>query len=474
MTIVDAAEPSQSGPPVVIPVAADGVQRATITLDSYSYTPNHLIVEAGKPVELTLTSVTTIDPAQFYHQRPGGKPIRRTGCECRQDGHHEIYTDSAWHISHLLRQTSLAVAQPSRQRDGREAGSAIGVATSIETSKQELLRDLLKQVSRLFYTTLVVVPADVRDQVSLGYLFARAADTIADTELIDRPRRLDLLGQLKAQFVSDQIAWAQVREIQQAVGPIQQNSAERILLERLEDCFRLFQTFSPDDRRRVQRLMTTLTQGMEMDLAVFPGTSAEDLTVLKTLDDLDRYTYYVAGCVGEFWTDLMCAHRKALASWKVREMSEVGVRFGKGLQLTNIVKDIAHDLQKGRCYVPAPMLAEAGLTARDLLDQRNRPRFQPVLSKLVRMAVEHLDQGWLYTMAIPRFETRLRLSCMWPILSAGESLKLVMNSPDLLNPAVKVKIPRSKVYQIMALTTFTGACGYVGTAYWGRLRKQII
>ncbi|HMI38703.1 MAG TPA: squalene/phytoene synthase family protein, partial [Nitrospiraceae bacterium] len=154
------------------------------------------------------------------------------------------------------------------------------MATSIETSKQELLRDLLKQVSRLFYTTLVVVPADVRDQVSLAYLFARAADTIADTELIDRPRRLDLLSQLKAQFVSDQIAWAQVREIQQAVGPIQQNSAERILLERLEDCFRLFQTFLPDDRRRVQRLMTTLTQGMEMDLAVFSGMSAVDLTAL--------------------------------------------------------------------------------------------------------------------------------------------------------------------------------------------------
>jgi farnesyl-diphosphate farnesyltransferase len=347
------------------------------------------------------------------------------------------------------------------------------VATSVETSKQALLRDLLKQVSRLFYTTLVVVPADVRDQVSLGYLFARAADTIADTELIDRPRRLDLLGQLKAQFVSDQIAWSQVQEIRRAVGPIQQNSAERILLERLEDCFRLFQTFAPDDRRRIQRLMTTLTQGMEMDLVAFPGTSAADLTALKTFDDLDRYTYYVAGCVGEFWTDLMCAHRPALASWKVREMAEVGVRFGKGLQLTNIVKDIAHDLQKGRCYVPAPMLAEVGLTARDLLEQRNWARFQPILGKLVRMAVEHLDQGWLYTMSIPRQEMRLRLSCMWPILSAGESLKLVMNSPDLLNPAVKVKIPRSKVYQIMALTTFTGACGYVGTAYWGRLRKQI-
>ncbi|MEQ1655178.1 MAG: phytoene/squalene synthase family protein [Nitrospira sp.] len=328
-------------------------------------------------------------------------------------------------------------------------------------------------MSRLFYTTLAVVPADVRDQIGLGYLFARAADTIADTELIERSRRLDFLSQLKAQFVNDQISWSQIRDIQRAMSPLQQDSSERVLLERLEDCFRLFQECSHEDRRRVQRLMTTLTQGMEMDLSRFPGQSADELTALKTIDELDRYTYYVAGCVGEFWTDLMCAHRKSLASWNVRHMSDVGVRFGKGLQLTNIVKDVAHDLQNGRCYIPETMLAEAGLTPRDLLDQTNLSRFRPVLSKLVRMATEHLDQGWMYTMSIPRHEMRLRLSCMWPILSAGESLKLVLHSPDLLNPKVKVKIPRSKVYQILALTTFTGACGSVGTAYWGRLRKQI-
>ena len=73
VTIVRAAEPSQSGPTVVIPIAADGVQRATVTLDSYSYSPNHLIVEAGKPVELTLTSVTTIIPHNFIIKDPAGR-----------------------------------------------------------------------------------------------------------------------------------------------------------------------------------------------------------------------------------------------------------------------------------------------------------------------------------------------------------------------------------------------------------------
>ena len=72
VTIVDAAEPSQSGPPLLVPVSADGVQRATVTLDSYSYTPNHLIVEAGKPVVLTLTSVTTIIPHNFIIKDPAG------------------------------------------------------------------------------------------------------------------------------------------------------------------------------------------------------------------------------------------------------------------------------------------------------------------------------------------------------------------------------------------------------------------
>jgi len=72
VTIVHAAEPSQSGPPMIVPVAADGVQRATVTLDSYSYSPNHVIVEAGKPVELMLTSVATIIPHNFIIKDPTG------------------------------------------------------------------------------------------------------------------------------------------------------------------------------------------------------------------------------------------------------------------------------------------------------------------------------------------------------------------------------------------------------------------
>ena len=56
--------------PMVLEPGQDGVQRTTIILDSYSYAPNHIVVQGGKPVELTLKSVTTFTPHNFVLKEP--------------------------------------------------------------------------------------------------------------------------------------------------------------------------------------------------------------------------------------------------------------------------------------------------------------------------------------------------------------------------------------------------------------------
>jgi farnesyl-diphosphate farnesyltransferase len=211
---------------------------------------------------------------------------------------------------------------------------------------------------------------------------------------------------------------------------------------------------------------------MEMDLTRFVAGTPEHPQSLATIEELDLYTYYVAGCVGEFWTAITCAYLPSLAHWQVGQMSEAGIRYGKGLQLTNIVKDVAKDLRLGRCYIPEVLLAPAGLTPESLLKPEAWPAFQPVLERLVRQAMDYLDQGWNYTMAIPLSEVRLRLACMWPILFGGETLALVQCSPNILDPGNTVRITRGCVYRIMALTALTGASGYVGTAYWRSLQRQ--
>jgi heme/copper-type cytochrome/quinol oxidase subunit 2 len=67
-----AAEPASMGPPFTVPTDSDGVQRTTVILDSYSYEPAHLVVEKGKPVELTLKSVTILTPHNFIIKDPSG------------------------------------------------------------------------------------------------------------------------------------------------------------------------------------------------------------------------------------------------------------------------------------------------------------------------------------------------------------------------------------------------------------------
>ena len=72
VAVGQAADGSEPGPPIVVPISPDGVQRAKIVLDSYSYSPNHLVVESGKEIELTLTSITMITPHNFIIKDSAG------------------------------------------------------------------------------------------------------------------------------------------------------------------------------------------------------------------------------------------------------------------------------------------------------------------------------------------------------------------------------------------------------------------
>jgi len=291
--------------------------------------------------------------------------------------------------------------------------------------------------------------------------------------LIEQSERIVHLKNFQKLFTLDTIDWEIIQSIQVALVSHQALPAERILLERLEDCFKVYLECGFSDRVHINGLMTTLTKGMEMDLEIFQGGTTANPLSLGTQEDLNRYIYYVAGCVGEFWTNIMCAHLSSLGNWDVKQMSSIGINFGKGLQLTNIIKDMAKDLGRGRCYIPASVLKTVGLSPNDILHPESWHSFQPILNQLIQQAVEYLDQGWKYTMAIPRSEIRLRLACMWPILLGGETLKLIQSSPNLLSSDYQIKVSRSCVYKIIGLTTISGGSGSVGSIYWKKLYTQL-
>jgi farnesyl-diphosphate farnesyltransferase len=311
-----------------------------------------------------------------------------------------------------------------------------------------LISGLLKQVSRSFYLSLAVLPSAIRFPVSLAYLFARAADTIADTRLIERRARLGHLTTLRAEMTTSEPG--RLASLIDAAANAQSGSAERKLVQRLPDCFAAYQRLGPDDRERVRTVIDTIIEGMMFDLQVFPGEDEGKLVALESLEDLDHYMYLVAGCVGEFWTDVHVAHRPRLRLWDLTAMSALGIRFGKALQLTNVLRDVPRDLRQGRCYLPSQYLSRLGLSPGDLLDPRVGPAAQPLLRELLGVALEHYDAAWQYTLAIPAAETRTRLACTWPLLIGLRTLDLLAKSSSWLDPAVTIKVSRGRVYGLMA------------------------
>ena len=348
-----------------------------------------------------------------------------------------------------------------------------------EADKRRLLGPVSRDVSRAFYLTLRVLPRGMREPVGLAYLLARAADTLADTALLPLERRLPALLCFRQQ-VEGPATVQGVDSILAAVPPTDGIKGddikgdgmekERTLLASLPQAFSMLESLYAHDLKLVRSVVVALTRGMEMDLTeLAPG----EITAVRDEAQLDAYTYSVAGCVGEFWTAISMAHQPALKHWDAPRMSRLGVRFGKALQMTNVLRDIPRDLRNGRCYLPEDRLAEVGLTPTDLLDPTAAPKTRPVLTHNLRVTLDHYQCAEAYLLALPRRCFRLRLAVIWPLLMGLATLVRLARNPQWLASDRPSRVSRRWVYRMMVASTL---CGWSNTALrrWiRRLRHQL-
>jgi farnesyl-diphosphate farnesyltransferase len=323
-----------------------------------------------------------------------------------------------------------------------------------------LLSSLLRDVSRSFYLTLRVLPVSIRSQIGLAYLLARTTDTIADTEIVPVAERLDALNLLRERIQGSTFEPLNFERFAARQG----NPAEQALLERVEEAVAALDLFTYSDRERIREVLHTITSGQELDLRRFEGATGTNILSLKADEELDDYTYRVAGCVGEFWTKVCRGHVFPHAPVDQDFLLTNGVRFGKGLQLVNILRDLPRDLQQGRCYLPAERLAASGLVPRDLLIPANDRNLRPVYDRYLAQAEAHLTAGWEYTNALPWRFVRVRLACAWPILIGVQTIRKLRQA-NVLDPAQRIKITRQELRTVILRTIWR----YPRPAAWRRL-----
>jgi farnesyl-diphosphate farnesyltransferase len=126
------------------------------------------------------------------------------------------------------------------------------------------------------------------------------------------------------------------------------------------------------------------------------------------------------------------------------------VRFGKALQMTNVLRDSGKDLRMGRCYLPSVVLEQHGLKATDLLLGDASQRARPVLDTLLRTTLDLYRDALAYTLSLPGHAIRLRLACIWPIMIGLETLVLLAGNDAWLTPERTSKVRRNDVYRILA------------------------
>lgn len=283
------------------------------------------------------------------------------------------------------------------------------------------LKKILQGVSRSFYLSLILLPRKIRKPISLAFLACKAADTIADTELIPKPERLKILDAYRELFAtpgdgSTKFAPGAWHQAVKSGG----SRAEAALLEAIPELMEALSRLDPADWLLIQELVWELTQGMQADLQM--------TRPLETEAELEQYIHYVAGCVGQFWTRMVRQHCGFAKNWGV-EVEALAEQIGKGLQLVNILRDLPRDLAKGRCYIPQGLLERRG--------------------ELARRARKYLSACRPYCDFYPWYACRLKALVRLPVRLGFQTLDLLESSPDWLNPKVVHKISRRQVYQIL-------------------------
>jgi farnesyl-diphosphate farnesyltransferase len=318
------------------------------------------------------------------------------------------------------------------------------------------LMEVLKGVSRSFVLTIRALPKGLRRPVGLAYLLARASDTIADTATAPIDARTECLRGFVGMLLGEGSGVVtKLKEIKP------ENAAEQYLLANLERVTEALEALPAGDREEIVALLRKITRGQHLDLLRFPD--ATEVRALETADELDEYTYLVAGCVGEFWTRICGAHLPGYTRMGLEELGRLGRGFGQGLQLVNILRDLAEDVGNGRCYLPMSELRQSGVASAEDFRRGDMSRAAPVFEEWRRKALAYHEEGRRYIEAIRPW--RIRFACLLPWALGVRTLKLIgERSP--LEKRERVKVGRKEVARIMRRAVW-GAVSNGVVRKWG-------
>ncbi len=236
-----------------------------------------------------------------------------------------------------------------------------------------------------------MLPQAKRDGMSALYAFCREVDDVADEESVPTGRRREQLQ-----------AWRE--DIRRACG---NETPEFTVNRELQPVIRQFGLKF--------ELFDALLQGVEMDL---------DVKRYADYEQLELYCYRVASVVGLLSIEIF--------GYQDQRCHDYAVYLGKALQLTNILRDVRTDAERGRIYLPLSELARFKITPEEILRYEYSPRFFDLANSVAQRA-RHFYQAARETLpATDRramFAAELMGSVYWRLLRKLERQRFDVFGP---------------------------------------------
>ncbi|NIA13154.1 MAG: squalene/phytoene synthase family protein [Nitrospiraceae bacterium] len=307
---------------------------------------------------------------------------------------------------------------------------------------------ILQEVSRTFALTIPLLPPRLHVVVGTAYLLCRIADTIEDSDTIgaEEKRRFGEMFLATLEGRADPDAFASELAPRLHGTTLE---AEKDLVRNTVRVVRLTHSYSPEEQAAMTRCVRIMSEGMSR---YQQGAFSHGVPDMAHMED---YCYHVAGVVGEMLTDLFCAHSPAVAVHR-DHLYELSPAFGRGLQMTNILKDIWDDKERDACWLPRDVFERHGFDLDRLgLDNPKSPAFESALGELIGEAWSCLDDAMTYATLLPKSEPGIRRFCFFPVGLAVLTLQR-LNAHRDFNSGDQVKITRASVKKTALVTMLFG------------------
>ena len=308
--------------------------------------------------------------------------------------------------------------------------------SALSQSDNSLQNRLLQGVSRTFALTIPVLPVGLREPVSNGYLLCRIIDTIEDDPALNLQQKSKFSSQFNRVVTGEEPAEKFASELAKILSDVT-TPAENELIQLTPAVIGITHSFNKQQREALSTCVQIMAEGM------LHFQEKDSSAGLADMAEMEHYCYVVAGVVGEMLTKLFCDYSPDIAINK-QKMMDLSKHFGQGLQMTNILKDIWDDKERGACWLPQSIFDDQGFDLKNLTPGQQSIEFERGLERLIAIAQNQLSDALQYTVLIPRNETGIRNFCLWALGMAVLTIRKLNKHKDF-SDGKQVKITRRSV-----------------------------